>query len=124
MLLRGGKWLTVCALVILIGGHWFALQSAAWLGMAVNFSKTESVSVALQKTFDGQHPCKLCKIVKAGKSAEKKRDLQKLEVKIDLQLVAGSCGLFPPRPIRHFTPVSEQADSLVRAPLPPPPRAA
>ncbi len=124
MLLRGGKWLTVCALVVLIGGHWFALQSAAWLGMAVNFSKTESVSVALQKTFDGQHPCKLCKIVKAGKAAEKKQDLQKLEVKTDFQLVAGSCGLFPPRPIRHFTPVSERADSLVRSPLPPPPRAA
>jgi hypothetical protein len=124
VLLRGGKWLTVCALVVLIGGHWFALQSAAWFGMAVNFSKTETVSVALQKTFDGKHACKLCKIVKAGKAAEKKQDLQKLEAKIDFQLVARSCGLFPPRPIRHFTPVSEQADGLVSTPLPPPPRAA
>lgn len=124
MLLRGGKWLTVCALVVLIGGHWFALQSAAWLGMAVSFSKTESVSVALQKTFDGKHACKLCKIVKAGKAAEKKQDLQKLEVKIDFQLVAGSCGLFPPRPIRHFTPQSERADSLSLTPPLPPPRAA
>ncbi len=124
MLLRGGKWLTVCALVVLIGGHWFALQSAAWLGMAVNFSKTESVSVALQKTFDGQHPCKLCKIVKAGKASEKKRDLQKLESKVDFQLVAGSCGLFPPRPVRHFTPQSERADFLSLAPPLPPPRTA
>lgn len=124
MLLRGGKWLTVCALVVLIGGHWFALQSAAWLGMAVNFSKTESVSVALQKTFDGKHACKLCKIVKAGKAAEKKQDLQKLEAKIDFQLVAGSCGLFPPRPIRHFTPQSESAAFFSLAPPLPPPRAA
>ena len=124
MLLRGGKWLTVCALVVLIGGHWFALQSAAWLGMAVNFSRTDSVSVALQKTFDGQHPCKLCKIVKAGKASEKKQDLQKLEVKIDFQLVAGSCGLFPPRPIRHFTPEAERACATGSAPLLPPPRAA
>lgn len=124
MLLRGGKWLTVCALVVLIGGHWFALQSAAWLGMAVNFSKTETVSVALQKTFDGKHACKLCKIVKAGKASEKKQDLLKLEAKIDFQLVAGSCGLFPPRPIRHFTPQSERADSLLLAPPLPPPRAA
>ena len=124
MFRRAGKWLTVCALVVLIGGHWFALQSAAWLGMAVNFSKTESVSVALQKTFDGQHPCKLCKIVKAGKASEKQQDLQKLEGKMDFQLVAGSCGLFPPRPIRHFTPVSERASVLVHAPLLPPPRAA
>jgi hypothetical protein len=124
VLLRGGKWLTVCALVVLIGGHWFALQSAAWVSMAVKFSRTDTVSVALQKTFDGKHACQLCKIVKAGKASEKKQDLQKLEGKIDFQLVAGSCGLFPPRPIRHFTPRSERADASRAAPPLPPPRAA
>lgn len=121
---RLSKWSVVVALVLVIGGHWAALQSAAWVGMAVSFARTDTFSVSLQKTFDGQHPCKLCKIVKAGKAAEKKRDLQKLEVKIDFQLVAGSCGLFPPRPIRHFAPVFEQADGLVSTPRPPPPRAA
>ena len=124
MLRRAGKWLTVCALVVLIGGHWFALQSAAWLGMAVSFSQTESVSVALQKTFNGQHPCKLCKIVKAGQAAEKKQDLPKLEVKMDFQLVAGSCGLFPPRPLRHFTPFLAGPELGARAPALPPPKSA
>lgn len=114
----------VVALVLVIGGHWAALQSAAWVGMAVSFARTDTLSVSLQKTFDGQHPCKLCKIVKAGKAAEKKQDLLKLEAKIDFQLVAGSCGLFPPRPIRHFTPASEDAPALAEAPLLPPPRAA
>ena len=121
---RWSKWFVVFALIVTIGGHWAFLQSVAWVGMAINFSQSDSLGLALQKTFDGQHPCKLCKIVKAGKASEKKQDLQKLETKIDFQLVAGSCGLFPPRPIRHFTPVAEQADALVSAPLPPPPRAA
>jgi hypothetical protein len=124
VLLRCGKWLTVCALVVLIGGHWFALQSAAWVGMAVNFSKTESVSVALQKTFDGKHLCKLCKIVKAGQASEKKQDLQKLEAKIDFQLTAGSCGLFPPRPIRHFTPFLADPELCAPVPALPPPKVA
>jgi hypothetical protein len=124
VLLRCGKWLTVCALVVLIGGHWFALQSAAWVSMAVNFSKTESVSVALQKTFDGKHLCKLCKIVKAGQASEKKQDLQKLEGKIDFQLAAGSCGLFPPRPIQHFTPFLADLELCALVPALPPPKVA
>jgi hypothetical protein len=92
---RLSKWSMVLALVLAIGGHWALLQSAAWLGMAVSFSKTESVSVALEKTFDGKHPCPLCKLVKAGKSSERKQDLQKLETKLDFLTDAG-ISLLPP----------------------------
>jgi hypothetical protein len=120
---RLSKWFTVLALVMVIGGHWALLQSAAWLGMVVSFSQTDSVSVALEKTFDGQHPCPVCKLVKAGQASEKKQDLQKLETKLDFLTDAGSCALFPPRPIRHFTPASECADASRAAPLLPPPRA-
>jgi len=121
---RCGKWFVVLALVGMIGGHWTLLQSAAWVRMAVNFSKQDSVSIALEKTFDGQHPCNLCKLVRAGKAAEKKQDLQKLEAKLDFHFIAGTCGLFPPRPFRHFTLQSERADNRVLAPPLPPPRAA
>ena len=121
---RLSKWSVVLALVMVIGGHWALLQSAAWLGMAVSFSQTESVSVALEKTFDGKHPCPLCKIVKAGKASEKKQELLRLETKFDFLTDAGSCELFPPRPIRHFTPSSERADASRAAPLLPPPRRA
>jgi hypothetical protein len=122
--IRWSKWFVVLALVIVTGGHWALLQSAAWVGMAVNYSKVDSVSVALEKTFDGKHPCNLCKLVKKGKAAEQKRDFQKLETKFDFLTVAGTCGLFPPRPFRHFTPVTEHADARVETPRPPPPRAA
>jgi len=121
---RLGKWSVVLALVALIGGHWAVLQTAAWVGMAVSFSRTETVSVALEKTFDGRHPCPMCKLVKAGQAAEKKQELLKLETKFEFLTSAGSCELFPPRPIRHFTPDSEHAAVLTHAPLPPPPRAA
>jgi hypothetical protein len=108
----------------MIGGHWTLLQSAAWVRMAVNFSKQDSVGVALEKTFDGKHLCKLCKFVRAGKASEKKQELQKLEGKLDFHFLAGTCGLFPPRPSRHFTPVTEHADVRADAPLLPPPRTA
>ena len=124
MFVRLGKCFVVLALVLVIGAHWALLQSAAWVGMAVSFSKTDSLTTALQKTFDGQHPCQLCKLVKAGKASEQKRDLQKLETKFDFLTVAGSCGLFPPRPIRPFVPQSERGDLLLLAPPLPPPRAA
>lgn len=114
----------VFALVIVIGGHWALLQSAAWVGMAVSFSRTDSMSVALQKTFDGKHPCPVCKIVKVGKTSEKKQAMQKIEAKLDFLTEAGSCGLFPPRPMRHLTPASKHADASRAAPLLPPPRAA
>ena len=92
--------------------------------MAVRYSQHEPVRVALQKTFDGKHPCQLCRMVKAGKAAEQKQELQKLELKLEFLPVAGTCGLFPPRPFRHFTPQSEPAVALAHAPPPPPPRAA
>ena len=121
---RWGKWFVVLALVSVTGGHWAFLQSAAWVGMALSYSKCDSMTVALEKTFDGKHPCQLCKLVKAGKAAEQRHDFQKLETKFDFLFVAGTCGLFPPRPFRHFTPQPQRAELLAQSPLLPPPRTA
>ena len=60
------------ALIIAVGGHWAVLQSVAWVSMAVNYSQTDSIDVALEKTFSGKNPCKLCLAVKKGKQEEKK----------------------------------------------------
>ena len=84
MLIRLHKWLVVLALVLSIGGHWAILQSVAWVGMAVTYSKDSSLSQALEKTFDGHHLCKLCKIVRAGKKAEHCNDLKMDLKKLDL----------------------------------------
>ncbi len=112
----------VFVLVLAIGGHWVLLQSAAWVGMAVNFSKTDSLSVTLQKTFNGKHPCRVCKLVKDGKAAEKKEQQQKLGTKIDFHLLPGSSRLIPPSPARHLAPTASHAMARAEVPLLPPPR--
>ena len=56
LVVRLGKWLVVLALVVMIGGHWALLQSAAWVRMAVKFSEKETLVVALEKTFNGKNP--------------------------------------------------------------------
>jgi hypothetical protein len=80
---RIAKWLVVAALALTMGLHWAVLQSAAWVGMAVSFAQRDSLGVALDKTFDGQHPCQLCKFVEAGKKSESKEAFSKTSLKLD-----------------------------------------
>jgi len=86
--------LIVCALVFAIGAHWTLLQSIAWLGMAVSYSHNSTLKEALVKTFDGKHPCTLCKVVQQGKSAQQKQDAQKQIAKLDLILDARPATIF------------------------------
>src|SRR4051812_34505194 len=89
------KWLVVSALVVATGSHWVALQWVAWVGMFLEFSQTAPVMVALEKPFDGRHPCHLGKAVQGGKQSEKKRAMQTLKTKLDFGL---------PRHASHFSP--------------------
>src|SRR6476620_10779534 len=66
-----GKWLVVAALAATIGLHWAFLQAVAWTGMVVSYSQSAPLTEAVSKTFDGQHPCKLCKKIEQGRKAEK-----------------------------------------------------
>jgi hypothetical protein len=43
-----------------VGLHWGALQMVGWVSMTVEFARTTTISEALEKTFDGEHPCALC----------------------------------------------------------------
>ena len=52
--------------------------------MAVSYSQNSTFKEALGKTFDGFHPCKLCKVVQSGKRSEKKQDAPKPINKLDL----------------------------------------
>jgi hypothetical protein len=60
------------ALFVMMGGHWLTLQSVAWTRMLVEFSKTDSLWQAIEKTFDGEHPCKLCLSVNEGRQKEQR----------------------------------------------------
>lgn len=64
----------IIALIVAVGGHWALLQTLAWTNMLASNLRTSSFREAVGRTFDGAHPCKLCKVISAGKKAEKKTD--------------------------------------------------
>ena len=119
---RLGKWLVVMLLVIATGGHWAVLQSVAWVGMFVNYSQTAPVAVAIQKTFDGKHPCRLCMAVQAGKQSQKNHEMQKLEKKMDFWLVRDASMPVPESPFFLAPFQTESPQSRAEAPATPPPR--
>lgn len=71
--MRGiGVWAMAVALFFIAGGHWGALQTAAWAGMLWNYSQQEgSLLTGAKKTFDGEHPCSLCDSIGKAKGREK-----------------------------------------------------
>lgn len=69
-----------------MGGHLALLQTVAWSNMLVNFSSSSSISEAVGKTFDGEHPCELCKVVEQSKQEDKEQQSLKAEMKIEMIL--------------------------------------
>lgn len=62
----------VLLLVLSLGLHWAVLQTVAWTGMLISYSQ-EGVREAIAKTFDGEHPCPLCKAVAKGRAEEQEQ---------------------------------------------------
>ena len=83
------KIVAVAALVFSLGLHWALLQTVAWAGMVISYSRDASLKQAVSMTFDGEHPCPLCKAIKKGQAEEKKQDGQQSRPgsKADLGLV-------------------------------------
>ncbi len=87
---QAGQWLLIGMLLVSMGGHLAVLQTVAWSRMLVDFSTTDSLTVAVGKTFDGAHPCGLCQVVKQTKEKEKKdAPLVKSELNWNVMLPAG-----------------------------------
>jgi len=80
----------------LLGGHWAILQTAAWVGMVIDFSKTEGVEAGITKTFDGKHPCSLCLSIAQNKEKEGKQTTNLNLGKLDLVYQAQEWALSPP----------------------------
>lgn len=71
MLRTLGQIMICLAMFALIGGHWAVLQSVAWGTMIANYSKSSSLASAVQETFSGKKPCRLCHVVEEGRKQEK-----------------------------------------------------
>jgi hypothetical protein len=121
VLFKLSRCLLVLTLCVSLGFHWGLLQSVAWVGMMVNYSRQGSLQDAVAKTFDGQHPCPLCKLVREGKQCEKKPEAQQNVKQIDLFADQAATFDFPPLPAPVF-PAPRLIPSRTGTPLLPPPR--
>ncbi len=83
------RFVAVVTLVLSMGLHWAVLQTAAWTGMMLRYSQGVSFKEAMTKTFDGQHPCALCKAIQKGRAEEQKREQQQINptLKLDVAVV-------------------------------------
>ena len=124
MLGRFAKRFMVLALVLVTAGHWALLQSIAWVGMAVSYSQNGTLKEALVKTFDGQHPCKLCKAVQEGKKSERKQAPQKPIIKLDFFCPAASAAMKRTALLPVSTYSTAAISGRAEAPPKPPPRQA
>jgi hypothetical protein len=112
------------ALASSIGLHWSFFQSLAWIGMVVTYSQHATLSEALVKTFDGKHPCALCKEIAKGKRSEKKSEFPPQLKKFEF-LAAQPQFIFT-APSRYWllTALDEYLKSVLFTPPTPPPRGA
>jgi hypothetical protein len=117
---------TVAALLVLsLGLHWGLLQTVAWTGMLINNSRAGPFKEAVSKTFDGEHPCCLCKAIKQGRAEERKQRQQKPEngLKIEFPLPAESMVLIAPEVAEDLIRSNVlRASFFVEPPTPPPRR--
>jgi hypothetical protein len=124
MFAKLSRGIVVLALCCSIGGHWLVLQSVAWATMLVDYSQHCSIKQAIVQTFDGAHPCDMCKQISKSKASEKNRDNVQAPAKPDLICVAKKIALLPrfvpfnyPGLINFFTATIAEPES-------PPPRPA
>lgn len=55
-------------ITVMTGGHWALLQSIAWTRMLIDYTRQGDLVSGIQNTFDGEHPCEMCKAIRKAKS--------------------------------------------------------
>jgi hypothetical protein len=119
---RLGKIFLVLALVAMLGAHWALLQTVAWTTMLADNLCTQSLKEAVTETFDGSHPCPICKAIAAGKQSEKKTDFSFQTQKLEFPPLKENFDLIAPSQF-HLLPLANfSAKSLAQKPLLQPPR--
>jgi hypothetical protein len=76
--------LTLTCLLSASGGHLVLIQGVAWSKMLIDYSKQTSFGVAIQETFDGEHPCEICKKVEIESKKQQKQETKLLDIKKEL----------------------------------------
>jgi hypothetical protein len=120
---RCGKFFVVIMLVLTTGFQWTAtLQLVAWATMLTNNLRTHSVTEAVSQTFDGQHPCCMCRAIAAAKKAQKKSEAVTSTLKFEYLLPADKIIIICPKVFSDHLRSDISADSFFTRPPVPPPR--
>jgi hypothetical protein len=122
VLSRLPKLLLALALASSIGMHWAFFQSLAWAQMVISYSQNAPLSEALVKTFDGKHPCKLCKNIAESKRTEKQSDSDLDLKKFEFSFAPTAFFFQAPAFLDNPRPVDDSVPILARTPPVPPPR--
>ena len=117
-----GNLLMIFAVLAATGTHWMILQSVAWTRMLAENLQTSSLQKAIVCTFDGKHPCCLCKRIAKEKQSEKKSDLQVELKKLEFPYEKFEFIFSPPSEFRELRAIDENGLVLAHAPPVPPPR--
>jgi hypothetical protein len=116
--------LLILLLIAATGDQWAVMQSAAWVTMLVSSLRTDSLPQAVTNTFDGKHPCPLCKAIAKGESSQKKTDLLPNPTRLVFLPPARESALTAPERFQMVRiHLDKIAQSPVKQPLTPPPRA-
>ncbi|NBZ95740.1 MAG: hypothetical protein EBR40_04830 [Proteobacteria bacterium] len=112
------------ALFVAIGGPLAVLQGVAWATMIRDYSRTGSVTAAVEKTFDGKHPCAMCKKIAAQRTHEEKAPVtMKVDKKAEFFIASGAA-IAPLPAVRSFAypphPLVNVPEYLSAPPVPVP----
>lgn len=122
VLLRLSKVVVVFALVSTLCAHWALLQTVAWTTMLADNLQSFSLRTAMMRTFDGDHPCCLCKAIAAAKKSQQKDQFSVQKQKLDFTPTEDAVALIAPSQFNPFAPADSCAESFFQKPPTPPPR--
>jgi hypothetical protein len=122
MLTPARKLLLVIAMITATGGQWGILQSAAWALMLVDHLRVQSMPEAIAQTFDGNHPCPICKAISQAKKSEKKSEFVGKIARLEFPPLEHDDTLIAPDLFRLCFQVPDQLTSTgaVKPAIPPP----
>lgn len=110
-------------LIAVIGIQWILLQSVAWTGMIIVYAQTATLREAVLKTFDGKHPCQLCKVVEKGKKAEQEKQSKRMRsARLDFFCGHDPVMVAQPPPFEFEILQTLHSRARFETPIVPPPR--
>jgi hypothetical protein len=122
VIVRLGKVLVVFTIIATLSAHWALLQTVAWTTMLADNLQTKSLHEAVTQTFDGNHPCNLCKAIATAKKSEQKKQTSFEKLKLEFPPVHESLVLVAPSRPDLFPQQNSLAESRSLKPPTPPPR--